>query len=141
LQISLSDYTGAWQLYVGLMFVLVVMFVPGGLAGVLLGHLALARAGTLGRVLPAYALAALPLLMVLAGLVLLIETSHHLMVKASEGSGMSFLGLAYDATSPIAWGVIALLVVAGFAAFRWIRPIVSQAWHGAVLEAQQRRAA
>ena len=43
LQISLSDYTGAWQLYVGLMFVVVVMYVPGGLAGLLLMHRPLLR--------------------------------------------------------------------------------------------------
>jgi branched-chain amino acid transport system permease protein len=137
LQISLSDYTGAWQLYVGLMFVLVVMFVPGGLAGVLLGHLALARAGTLGRVLPAYGLALLPVLMVLAGLVLLIETSHHLMVKAAEGPAMSFFGIPYQADSPVTWVVMVLLLGVGVAAFRWARPVVARAWHEATLAAQQ----
>ena len=38
LQISLSDYTGAWLLYVGLMFIVVVMYAPWGLAGLLLMH-------------------------------------------------------------------------------------------------------
>ena len=52
LQISLSDYTGAWLLYVGLMFVVVVMYAPWGLAGLLLMHQPLLAGGTLRRVLP-----------------------------------------------------------------------------------------
>ncbi len=32
LQISLSDYTKAWLLYFGLLFVLMVMYAPGGIA-------------------------------------------------------------------------------------------------------------
>ena len=32
---SLSDYTTAWQLYLGLFFMAVVLFAPGGLAGLI----------------------------------------------------------------------------------------------------------
>src|SRR5439155_24070930 len=38
LQVSLSDYTTAWQLYLGLFFIAVVLFAPGGLSGLLLMH-------------------------------------------------------------------------------------------------------
>jgi branched-chain amino acid transport system permease protein len=138
LQISLSDYTGAWLLYVGLMFVLVVMYAPGGLSGLLLMHRPLFLTRTLGRVLPAYALAALPALAVLAGLVLLIETSHHLLVKAAEGPAMRVFGVGYQATSPAAWAAIVALLVIGFVAFRRTWPVVSAAWHGALEEARRR---
>lgn len=141
LQISLSDYTGAWLLYVGLMFVLVVMYAPGGLSGLLLMHRPLAVSGTLGRVLPAYALAALPALALLGGLVLLIETSHHLLVKSAEGPAMKVFGVAYQATSPLAWAAILALLVAGFFAFRRTWPLVSAAWHAALVEARRRAAA
>jgi branched-chain amino acid transport system permease protein len=120
------------------MFVLVVMYVPGGLSGLLLMHRPLLVGGTLGRVLPAYALAALPAAALLAGLVLLIETSHHLMVKAAEGSAMKVFGIAYDATSPLAWAAIAALLLVGFLAFRRTWPVVSTAWHAALAEARRR---
>ena len=140
LQISLSDYTGAWLLYVGLMFVVVVMYAPWGLGGLLLMHQPLLAAGTLRRVLPAYALALVPVLMLAAGGVLLIETSHHLLVKAAEGQSMRVLWMTYDANSPIAWvGLVALLVVGGFALHR-VAPRVSDAFHAASSEAQRRRA-
>lgn len=37
MQSNLSDYSEAWLLYLGLLFILVVMYAPGGLAGILLG--------------------------------------------------------------------------------------------------------
>jgi len=55
LQVSLSDYTAAWQLYFGVLFILLVLFAPGGLAGLVEVHLPLVRARTLGKVLLAYA--------------------------------------------------------------------------------------
>jgi branched-chain amino acid transport system permease protein len=138
LQISLSDYTGAWLLYVGLMFVLVVMYAPGGLGGLLLMHRPLVSAGVLARLLPAYALGAVPALGLFAGVVMLIETSHHLLVKAAEGPAMKILGIGYDATSPAAWAGILALLVAAFVALHYVRPVVSSAWHGAVAESRRR---
>jgi branched-chain amino acid transport system permease protein len=141
LQISLSDYTGAWQLYVGLMFVVVVMYAPWGLGGLLLMHRPLLAAGTLQRVLPAYALALVPAVMLVVGGVLLVETSHHLMVKAAEGTAMRVFWISYDATSPMVWVAIALLLIAGTLALLRIAPKVSEAFHSAAQEAQHRRAA
>jgi branched-chain amino acid transport system permease protein len=135
LQISLSDYTGAWLLYVGLMFVLVVMFAPVGLGGLLLMQRPLLRGGVWKQVLPAYALAAAPLALLCAGFVGLVETAHHLMVKSAEGTAMTVGGLAYNATSPLAWGVIVLLLVAGLLGLRRVGPQVSAAYHAAVQRA------
>jgi branched-chain amino acid transport system permease protein len=141
LQISLSDYTGAWQLYVGLMFVVVVMYAPWGLGGLLLMHQPLLAERTLRRVLPAYGLAVVPVLMLAAGLVLLIETSHHLLVKSAEGPAMRMLGLSYNAQSPWVWIGLVALLVAGGVALRRVAPRVSDAFHAASQEAQRRRAA
>ena len=132
LQISLSDYTGAWLLYVGVMFVLVVMFAPVGLGGLLLMQRPLLRRGAWRRALPAYALALVPLVLLFAGFVGLVETAHHLMVKSAEGPAMSVAGIGYAANSPLAWGVIALLLVAGLLSLRRIGPRVSAAYHAAV---------
>jgi branched-chain amino acid transport system permease protein len=139
LQISLSDYTGAWLLYVGLMFVLVVMYAPWGLGGLLLMHRPLLAAGALRRLLPAYTLALVPALMLGVGGVLLVETSYHLMVKAAEGTAMRVLWLSYDATSPSVWIAIIVLLVAGLLALRRVAPKVSDAFHAAAQLAQRGR--
>jgi branched-chain amino acid transport system permease protein len=140
LQISLSDYTGAWLLYVGLMFVIVVMYAPWGLGGLLLMHAPLWATGTLRRVLPAYALAVVPAVMLAAGGVLLVETSHHLLVKASEGTAMRVFWVAYEADSPVAWLVTVLLLVMGVVVLRYVAPRVSDAFHAASQEARRRQA-
>ncbi len=141
LQISLSDYTGAWMLYVGLMFVVVVMYAPMGLAGLLLMHQPLLAQGTFRRVLPAYGLALLPVLILAAGLIFLVETSHHLMVKTAEGPAMRALWVDYQANSPVAWIAILLLIVVGGFALRKVAPRVSEAFHAASQEAMRRKAA
>ena len=95
-------------------------------------------AGTLTRLLPAYALAALPALALFAGAVLVIETAYHLLVKASDGSAMRILWLSYDAASPLAWTGFAALLAVGFFAFRRTWPVVSGAWQEATLEARRK---
>lgn len=141
LQISLSDYTGAWQLYVGVMFVLVVMYAPWGLGGLVLMHGPLLSAGTFRRVLPAYALVALPSAMLFVGGVLLVETSHHLLVKATEGPAMRLLGVDYQANSPLVWITIVVLLVVGGMLLKRLAPRVSEAFHAARLEALSKRIA
>ncbi len=141
LQISLSDYTGAWLLYVGLMFVVVVMYAPWGLGGLLLMHQPLLAAGTFRRVLPVYAMALVPVVMLAVGTVLLIETAHHLLVKASEGTAMRVMWMDYQADSPVVWVSVVVLLVAGAVSLKRIGPRVSDAFHAAAQEAQRRRAA
>lgn len=141
LQISLSDYTGAWQLYVGVMFVLVVMYAPWGLGGLVLMHGPLLSAGTFRRVLPAYALVALPSAMLFVGGVLLVETSHHLLVRATEGPAMRLLGVNYEANSPLVWIVIVVLLGVGGVLLKRLSPRVSEAFHAARQEALSKRIA
>ncbi|MCW5659406.1 MAG: branched-chain amino acid ABC transporter permease [Burkholderiaceae bacterium] len=136
LQISLSDYTGAWQLYVGLMFVVVVMYAPWGLGGLILMHQPLLAAGTLRRVGPAYALLLPPVALIGVGAVALVETTHHLLVNAAQGSAMRILGVAYDAKSLLVWVVIVALLGTGLWLLRRVAPGVSAAFHGAAQAAQ-----
>ena len=141
LQISLSDYTGAWLLYVGLMFVVVVMYVPGGLAGLLLMHRPLMRRQAWVRLAPAYALVAVPIALIAMGVIAVIETSHHLLVKAAEGPAMKLFGVAYRADSVLAWVVMAALIGAGWLALRSAWPVVAKAWQDALVLARSEPAA
>ncbi len=54
LSLGLSDLTPVWQLYFGLIFIVVVVFAPGGITGLLMMHRPLLKAGTLSKVLPAF---------------------------------------------------------------------------------------
>lgn len=125
---SLSDITGAWLLYLGILFIVMVMFAPGGLAGLVFMHRPAATLHGLTKLLPAYLISAIPGLGLFAGVVFLIETSHHVLVKSSEGMQMRLLGLEYQADAPMTWALIATLIVATFLAFRATWPWVASAW-------------
>ncbi|MFY7985750.1 MAG: ABC transporter permease subunit [Burkholderiaceae bacterium] len=129
LQISLSDYTGAWMLYFGLMFILVVMYLPGGLAGLIMAHEPVVRAGHLQRLIPAYLLAAVPAIICLSGAVAIVELAHHALVKAAtEGPQMSVIGIEFSSKAPIPWLVAIGLFVTGLLLSRMTWPRVRDAW-------------
>jgi len=119
------------------------MFAPGGIAGLIFMHEPLWHAGAyralFGRLIPAYLLALIPGLMTLAGLILVIEMTFRLMVKASEGTRMSFLSVPLDAAAPVPWIVAAVLLVGGLYLFRRTWPFVADAWQHAHAEMQQAR--
>jgi branched-chain amino acid transport system permease protein len=129
LQIMLSDVTEIWQLYFGLMFIAVVMFAPGGIAGLLLMHAPLVHAGALHRLIVPYILLLAAALAVGIGAVLLIETAYHVMAKGSDGGGMRMFGVAFDATTAWPWLVAVALIAIGAFLTRLVWPMVVRAWN------------
>ncbi len=51
LTVMLSEFTQAWQLYLGVFFIIIVMYAPGGVASLLMMNVRVARFGKFGRVL------------------------------------------------------------------------------------------
>jgi branched-chain amino acid transport system permease protein len=131
LQVSLSDYTTAWQLYLGLFFIAVVLFVPGGLAGLLLMHAPLIRTRAWIGVLKAYAIASLPALMMFAGVVALLEINYRRATQPETGARVTFFGVTVDTSMPWPWLAAIALVILGFYAFRRSWPLVASAWQHA----------
>jgi len=138
LSLGLSDLTPVWQLYFGLIFIAVVMYAPGGLTGLLMMHRPLIRAGTLTRVLPSYAVAFVPTLAMITGLMLAIETVVHFTVNPGDDSHIKSFGIPFDAASPYIWTIAALLIVGGFVLARksWTR--VAHAWDEALGSAREK---
>jgi branched-chain amino acid transport system permease protein len=128
LQLMLSDASEIWQLYLGLLFIAVVAFAPGGIASLVMMHAPLWRARVVHRVIPAYLLAFAPALAALAGVSLVIEMIFRLTVKASEPSAMTFFHVPLDAASVLPWIVALVLIGGGFWVFRLTWPIVDRAW-------------
>ena len=56
--VLLSELTKAWLLYLGLVFLFMVMYAPGGIASLIMMNLRVAKFGKFGRLLGAYAGAA-----------------------------------------------------------------------------------
>jgi branched-chain amino acid transport system permease protein len=128
LDLVLSDYTEAWLLYLGLFFIAMVMFAPGGIAGLVAVHGPAWRAGLIGRLVPAYALALGPALMASIGAMLLIEINYHLSTRFDVTEPLTLFWISVDPTSPLAWLIAVGLFAGGIVGLRRARPIVARAW-------------
>jgi branched-chain amino acid transport system permease protein len=132
LQITLSDVTDAWQIYFGLLFMGVVLYSPGGVAGWLKLHEEALRKGEAWRLAPSYALIAPTIVAGLAGAIMIIELADRFFGRApGEGGAMRLLGFDVDAASVTPWAVALVLVSAGLGFGRLLWPRVDEAW-GAV---------
>jgi branched-chain amino acid transport system permease protein len=138
LQLDLTDLTTVWQLYFGIIFIGIVMFAPGGIAGLLMMHRPLIRAGTLATVIPSYLIAALPTLALALGVILSIETVARYTSSEGDGNVINLLGVPFNATAPTTWLAAAVLVIGGFliARLSWRR--VAEAWDRAATSARDR---
>ncbi|WP_240919181.1 branched-chain amino acid ABC transporter permease [Acidovorax sp. HDW3] len=119
--VLLSQWTPAWQLYLGLLFLAMVLWAPGGLAGLL------ARAGAWWRQGWAWVALGSCALLALLGLVLLVELAYQRQQSALLGPQLVFLGLPLDVRSPDPWGAAVLLLATGVGLWALCRRAVAGA--------------
>src|ERR1700752_605663 len=136
LSLNLSDLTPVWQLYFGLFFIAVVTFAPGGLTGLLMMHRPLLKGGTLGQVLPSYAVAVVPTLALVIGLMLAIESVVHYTMNPMEDPNIKAFGIPFNAASPLTWLTSLVLIVGGFFVARITWKRVALAWDEALTTAR-----
>jgi branched-chain amino acid transport system permease protein len=141
LQISLSGYTSAWLLYLGLFFMVIIVFAPAGLSGLIMMHAPIVRTRAFWQVLRSYAIALLPAVPMAAGAILLIEMSYRLSTQPELGTRMRLLWIALDAATPWPWIGAAALLAVGFLTFRRTWRVVAAAWDRANDEAKAARIA
>lgn len=119
--VLLSAYTKAWLLYLGLAFVGMVMFAPGGVASLLV---ALAQWLRSGRWRPAWrpavALAGAGAVLA-AGTVLLVELLYHRQLDAALGPRMVIAGVQLDTASAAPWAIALGLCAVGGLLLAWLR--------------------
>ena len=143
--VLLSELTKAWLLYLGLVFLLMVMYAPGGIASLIMMNMRVAMFGKLKRLLPHYAVLAVAAAVALCGAAAMIEMLYHLQLNAALGPVLKFLGLPLDASQPLTWAAAVAVLAAGAALFEWRRRGFAHDW-GTVQaeiahELQQREAA
>ena len=138
--VALSGFTKAWLLYLGLFFVLMVLYAPGGIASLILMQIPVIRAGRWRELLAPYALAAGAALLVLAGLIGIVEMVYHLSDE-TLGTRMSLAGVGFEARSAPPWMAFGLLFAAGLAALRVTARRVGERWGMIQAELQAKAAA
>jgi len=113
LQSWVSLLSNSWLVYVGLLFILMVTFAPGGIAGLIAIHEPIWRSGHLGRLAAPYARVLGPALIAVVGFVLLVELCSFLTIGAAQGKSFTLGALTIDPQRPTGWLVGAVLLAAG----------------------------
>lgn len=128
LQTLLSNYTEIWQLYVGVMFVLTVMYVPQGLTGIIAMHIPIYKMGRLSGLIVPYIKAGIPVSLCLTGIVGFLEMIHHVRAASVGDTEMSLIGIEMNTHSFVPWIVILLLVLIGGFFTKMQMPQLREAW-------------
>jgi branched-chain amino acid transport system permease protein len=127
--VMLSEITKAWLLYLGAVFMLMVMYAPGGLASLIMLNLRVARHGKLRALVPAYGLLGLSGAMCALGFSALVEMVYHRQLDAAMGPMLRFLGTSLDTSSAAHWSGLLAYLAFGVLCFEWSRRRFALQWN------------
>ncbi len=126
--VLLSEFTKAWLLYLGLVFLFMVMYAPGGVASLLMMNLRVAKFGHLRKLWVSYLALGLTALVVLLGGAAMIEMLYHLQLNAALGPELSFLGGTLNSKGLNSWFGSAFVMLTGLGLFELCRRQFAREW-------------
>ena len=126
--VLLSEFTKAWLLYLGLIFLFMVMFAPGGFASLIMMNVRVAAFGKLKSLWGHYAALLVTGLIAFVGAAAMIEMLYHLQLDATLGSQLRFMGMNLNAAAPVTWIAAAAVMLAGLAVFELARRRFAVKW-------------
>jgi branched-chain amino acid transport system permease protein len=138
-----SDLTRSWLLYQGLIFVIVMLFVPDGIGGLIAKHAGRLPTTTVRHLAMPYLLCLLVGVLLAGGVVFVVESVHvvlsdaYAVLRRANGGALvpyRLLGRQFDPLSPWTWAIPAALIVAGAALLPLARRLTSHGWNRALNE-------
>lgn len=126
--VLLSELTKAWLLYLGLIFLFMVMYAPGGFASLILMNLRVAAFGKLGKIWTSYLALGGAALAALTGAAAMIEMVYHRQLNEALGPELRFLGATLNSAGVDAWFGAAWLMLVGIGLFELARRHYARQW-------------
>ena len=126
--VLLSELTQAWLLYLGLVFLFMVMYAPGGISSLVMMNLRVASFGKLGRLTGVYLAFAVLTALIVAGAGAMIEMVYHLQLNEALGPQLKFMGIGLHAKSAASWIGAAAVLAVGIAGFEFVRRRFAVIW-------------
>lgn len=118
----LSNYTELWMLYLGILFLLTVMFLPRGFAGFIMMHQVAWIRGNLRGLVKPYITTGIPAILFMLSCVALLELAH-----AGEES-LHYFGLTLEPSSAMSWIGIVIVALSSLYATKRSLPQLRSAW-------------
>lgn len=119
--VLLSELTKAWLLYLGLIFLFMVMYAPGGIASLIMMNLRLASFGRLREIWVSYLALGVTALVVLLGAGAMIEMIYFLQLDAAMGDELRYLGATLYPKQFASWFGAAFVTLTGLGIFELAR--------------------
>jgi branched-chain amino acid transport system permease protein len=126
--VLLSELTKAWLLYLGLVFLFMVMYAPGGIASLIMMNLRVASFGRLKELWVSYLALAFTALVALLGAAAMIEMVYHLQLNAALGPQLHFLGASLNAKGLDSWFGAGFVMLTGIGLFEVARRQYMRQW-------------
>ncbi|WP_372524947.1 branched-chain amino acid ABC transporter permease [Piscinibacter sp.] len=126
--VMLSELTKAWLLYLGLVFLLMVMYAPGGIASLIMMNLRVAAFGKLRRLWTSYLALGATAAVMLIGAAAVIEMVYHLQLDTGIGPNVRFLGMQLNTRGVDSWFGCAFVLLTGFGLFELSRRQFAREW-------------
>ena len=120
--VVLSEFTKAWQLYVGIIFLIMVVFAPGGFSALIMLNLRRVKYGEWRKMRGPYLGMFITGLIALWGFAAVVEMAYQIQVAAGSGTALTVARIPLDAASTSSWLIaVAVLIVGGVAFEIWRR--------------------
>jgi branched-chain amino acid transport system permease protein len=119
--VLLSELTKAWLLYLGLIFLFMVMYAPGGIASLIMMNLRVAKFGKLRQIWTSYLGLGVTALVMVAGAGAMIEMVYHLQLNSALGDVVRFMGIPLNAKALDSWVGAVFVLLTGIGLFELAR--------------------
>jgi branched-chain amino acid transport system permease protein len=126
--VLLSEWTKAWLFYLGLIFLFMVMYAPGGMASLIMMNLRVASFGKLRRLWTAYLALGGAGATLLLGAAAMIEMVYHVQLNPALGPVMNFLGAPLNTSSANTWFGAVFVLATGAGMFEVARRSFAHEW-------------
>ena len=126
--VLLSELTQAWLLYLGLIFLFVVMYAPGGIASLVMMNLRVAANGKWRGLGPSYLALAVTAAVILVAAGAMTEMVYHLQLNAALGDTMKYLGATLEPKRAAPWIMATLVLAVGMVLFELARRRFVKHW-------------
>ncbi len=128
---TLSDLSSIWYLYLGVVFLLAVLYAPTGIAGLILRHEPVLKTDfrLLGKMALPYLGALIAIVIAVGGVIALIEMINFATDEYSAGTIIRIYGIGVETRSFLPWLAFGIVALIGTGLCKVTFPIVTRNWN------------
>jgi branched-chain amino acid transport system permease protein len=139
LQSGVSLMSNSWLVYVGVLFISMVIFAPSGIMGLVMAHGPIVRAGQLGRLAVPYIRVLVPGMLMVLGFVGLVELTSFLTIGAAQGKSLVLFGNKIDIHATLPWLFATVFLLGGGFWLRLEAQSFRRVWEGLMVDLKPQR--